>query len=159
LLSAAPAHAEYRRIELKILGMDCATCAHGVRVAMQKLDGVATVELSLERAHAEVGLKPNNRLTLDQFRQVVKRNGFEPKQAAVTATGTVRDAGGTIVFDVSGVTTPLVVAPDRSAREALQQLKTAVSAKSTALFEITGTVQQARDGVESIAITSVKPRQ
>ena len=65
LLSAAPAHAEYRRIELKILGMDCATCAHGVRVAMQKLDGVATVELSLERAQAEVSLKPDNRLTLD----------------------------------------------------------------------------------------------
>ena len=38
LLAAAPAHAEYRRIELKILGMDCATCAHGVRVAMQKLE-------------------------------------------------------------------------------------------------------------------------
>jgi copper chaperone CopZ len=159
LLSAAPAHAEYRRIELKILGMDCATCAHGVRVAMQKLDGVATVELSLERAQAEVGLEPDNRLTLDQFRQVVKRNGFEPKQAVVTALGTVRDAGGRMVFEVSGVPTPLVVSLDKSAPAALQQLKSVVSAKSAAVFEIVGTVEQARDGVESVAIASVKPRQ
>ena len=159
LLSAAPAHAEYRRIELKILGMDCATCAHGVRVAMQKLDGVATVELSLERAQAEVSLKPDNRLTLDQFRQVVKRNGFEPKQAVVTAIGTVREAGGRMVFEVSGVPTPLVISLDKSAPDALKQLKGAFGAKSAAVFEIVGTVEQARDGVEAVAITSVKPRQ
>ncbi len=121
--------------------MDCATCAHGVRVAMQKLDGVATVELSLERAQAEVGLKPDNRLSLDQFRQVVKRNGFEPKQATVTAIGTVREAGGRMVFEVSGVATPLVISPDKSAPEALQQLKSAFGAKSTAVFEIAGTVE------------------
>ncbi len=141
LVSGAPAHAEYRRIELKVLGMDCATCAHGVRVAMQKLDGVATVELSLERAQAEVGLEPDNRLSLDQFRQVVKRNGFEPKQAAVTAIGTVRDAGGRLVFEVTGIATPLVVSLDKSSAGALQQLKSALSAKSTAVFEIAGTVE------------------
>ena len=120
--------------------MDCATCAHGVRVAMQKLDGVATVELSLERAQAEIGLTPDNRLSLDQFRQVVKRNGFEPKQATVTAIGTVREAGGRMVFEVSGVPTALVISPDKSAPEAYRQLKSASVAKSTAVFEIAGTV-------------------
>ena len=146
--------------------MDCATCAHGVRVAMQKLDGVATVELSLERAQAEVGLKPDNRLSLDQFRQVVKRNGFEPKQATVTAIGTVRDAGGKMVFDVSGVATPLVISPDKSTPEALQRLKNALGAKSTAVFEIAGTVaapvvakDKKGDGVDTIAIVSVRARQ
>ena len=163
LLSAAPAHAEYRRIELKIFGMDCATCAHGVRVAMQKLDGVSTVELSLERAQAEIGLKPDNRLALDQFRQVVKRNGFEPKQAVVTAIGTVRELGGRIVFEVSGVATPLVISPDKSAPEALQRLKSALGATSTAVFEIVGTVEapvvakdKKGDGVDTIAVASVR---
>jgi copper chaperone CopZ len=163
LLSAAPAHAEYRRIELKVLGMDCATCAHGVRVAMQKLDGVETVALSLERAQAEVDLKPDNRLSLDQFRQVVKRNGFEPKEAAVTAVGTVREAGGRMVFEVSGVATPLVISPDRSAPEAYRQLKGAFDSKSTATFEIVGTVEapvvakdKKGDGVDTIVIASVR---
>ena len=140
--------------------MDCATCAHGVRVAMQKLDGVATVELSLERAQAEVGLKPDNRLSLDQFRQVVKRNGFEPMQAAVTAVGTVRDAGGRMVFEVSGVATPLVISPDRSAPAAYKQLKGAFDSKSTAAFEVVGTVEAQVEkkgaGVETIAIASVR---
>jgi len=157
------ASAEYRRIELKILGMDCATCAHGVRVAMQKLDGVATVELSLERAQAEVGLKPDNRLTLDQFRQVVKRNGFEPKQAVVTAIGTVRDAGGRMVFDVSGVATPLVISPDTSAPEAYRQLKSAFDSRSAAVFEVVGTVETQVEkkgaGVDTITVAGVKARQ
>ncbi len=163
LLAPAPARAEYRRIELKILGMDCATCAHGVHVAMKKLDGVETVELSLERAQAEVGLKPDNRLSLDQFRQIVKRNGFEPKESTVTAIGTVRDAGGRMVFEVSGVATPLVISPDRSAPEAYRQLKGAFDSKSTAVFEVVGTVGAlvaAKDktgaGVDTIAIAGVK---
>ena len=90
----APARAEYTRVELKILGMDCAICAHGVRVAVQKIDGVESVELSLERAQADIRLRKDNVVSLDRFRQIVKANGFEPKQATVTAVGTVREVGG-----------------------------------------------------------------
>ena len=55
---------------------------------MQKVDGVESVELSLERAEADIRLRPDNRSSLDRFRQIVKANGFEPKEATVTAVGT-----------------------------------------------------------------------
>ncbi len=147
------AGAEYTRVELKILGMDCAICAHGVRVAVQKIDGVESVELSLERAQADIRLRKDNVVSLDRFRQIVKANGFEPKQATVTAIGTVREVGGNLTFEVSGVAPPLTIVAGTSA--AYKQLKSAADAKSTASFEIVGTVEKKGD-VEGIAIASVK---
>jgi len=155
LLIPARARAEYTRIELKILGMDCAICAHGVRVAFQKVVGVESVELSLERAQADIRLRKDNNASLDRFRRIVKANGFEPKQATVTAIGTVRDLGGKLAFDVSGVSAQLIIAPDASAPAAYKQLKSAADAKSTAVFEVVGTVE-AKGNVDGIAIASVK---
>ena len=74
--------------------MDCAICAHGVKVAVQKVDGVESVQLSLERAEADIRLKPENRVSLDQFRRIVKGNGFEPREAKVTVAGSVRRPAG-----------------------------------------------------------------
>ncbi len=155
LLLPLNAHAEYTRVELKILGMDCAICAHGVRVAVQKVDGVESVELSLERAQADIRLRKGNVVSLDRFRQIVKANGFEPKQATVTAFGTVRDVGGKLTFEVTGVTSPLVIAASTSAPTAYKQLKSAADAKSTFVFEIVGTVEKKGD-VEEIVVASVK---
>ena len=110
---------------------------------------------SLERAQADIRLRKGNRVSLDRFRQIVKANGFEPKQATVTAVGTVREVGGTLAFEVSGVPTPLIVSPDKSAPAAYKQLKSALDSKSAAVFEIVGTVDKKGD-VEGIAIASVK---
>ncbi len=156
LLVPAAAGAEYTRIELKILGMDCAICAHGIRVAVQKVDGVESVELSLERAQADIRLRPGNKVSLDQFRAIVKGNGFEPKQAIVTAVGTVRAVSGAMVFDVSGVARALTIAAERSDAAALKQLKAALDAKSSAPLEIAGSVELKPGGVEQVAVTSVK---
>jgi copper chaperone CopZ len=158
LVFAAQTHAEYTRVELQIFGMDCATCAHGVRIQIQKVDGVESVELSLQRASADIRLRQNNRVTLDQFRKIVKGNGFQPRQASVAAVGTVREIGGKLAFEVSGLTTPLVVAPDRTEPGAYKELQSAFDSKTSAVFEITGTVEQRRDGVELIAIGAVKRR-
>jgi copper chaperone CopZ len=155
LLLPSNAHAEYSRIVLKIFGMDCATCAHGVRVAIQKIDGVDTVALSLERAEADIRLRQDNRVSLDQFRRIAKANGFEPRQATVTAVGTVREVKGALAFEVSGVPAPLLVVIDRSAPAAYQQLKSAWDSKKSGAFEIVGTVENKGDGVERIAVASV----
>jgi copper chaperone CopZ len=159
LLVPSRARAEYTRVELTILGMDCATCAHGVRIGVQKVAGVESVELSLERAEAAIRLADGNRVLLDQFRRIVKANGFEPKQARVTVRGTVREMAGKLVLEVSGPGTSLVISPDKSAPEPYKQLKSAWESKSTSTFEVVGTVDQGAGGVETIAIASVGSRQ
>lgn len=60
-----------------------------MRVAVRKLDGVESVDVSLERASVTIGLRPGNRITLPQLRQIIRNNGFSAKDATVTAIGTV----------------------------------------------------------------------
>jgi hypothetical protein len=69
-----------------------------VRVAMQKVDGVATARVSLKEGLTILELKPNNAVTLSQLRTVIRNNGFVSKEAQVVAKGTPRDG----VFEVSG---------------------------------------------------------
>jgi copper chaperone CopZ len=158
LLLPSDAQAEYNRIVLKIFGMDCAICAHGVRVAIQKIDGVESVVLSLERAEADIRLRQDNRVSIDQFRRIAKANGFEPRQATVTAVGTVREVNGALAFEVSGVPAALLVVTDRSASPAHQQLKSAWDSKKLGRFEVVGTVETGGDGIERITVASVAPK-
>ena len=152
---AAPAQAEFKRIELKILGMDCAICAHGIRVAVQKMEGVDSVQISLERAQADVRLRPENRVVLDDFRRIVKANGFEPREAVVTVVGSAREAQGKLQLDVAGTAQSLVVSA-KSDAGAHQQLKAAGAPGATAVLEVVGVVEKASDGSESITATAVK---
>jgi copper chaperone CopZ len=152
------ARAEYTRIELKIFGMDCAICAHGVRVAVQKVEGVESVELSLERAQADIRLRAGNAVPLDRFRQIVKGNGFEPKEATVTAVGTVGDSGGNVSFEISGVGTSLIVSRDKTSAAALKLMKSALDAKAPAVFEVSGVVTLGNDGKETITVSSARQR-
>jgi copper chaperone CopZ len=158
VLAIAPAiaHAEYTHVEMKIFGMDCATCAHGVRIGIERMEGVESAEISLERASANVKLRPDNHLSLEQFRKLIKFNGFSPKDATVTAKGTVVERGGKPAFQVSGTDSVLIIVPGKAASGAYKQLSDALAAKTTGGLEITGTVQKKNDGSEEIVVTGVQ---
>lgn len=55
-------------------------CAHAVRVALERLDGVESVTVSLEEGVAVVRLTDENEVSVATVRQVVRDNGFSPKQ-------------------------------------------------------------------------------
>jgi copper chaperone CopZ len=71
-----------------------------VSVAIKKLDGVESVDVSLEKASADIRLKPDNRITLPQLRQIIKNNGYPTKDAQVTARGRIVERNGTPVLDL-----------------------------------------------------------
>ena len=78
------------------------TCAHAVSVAIQKVDGVASVEVTLKRGHAEVQLKPGNRVRVEQLWEAVRKQGLTPKDTAVVIRGTLD--GSTLTVPPSGAT-------------------------------------------------------
>jgi copper chaperone CopZ len=82
-----------------------------VSVALNKLDGIEKVVVSLNEGAATLTLKPGNRITVEQVREIIRKNGFDPKDAKVRATGTVVARDGTFALQVSGtgVTLPLVL--------------------------------------------------
>jgi hypothetical protein len=69
---------------------------------MQKVDGVQNVKVSLKDGLTILDLKPENTVTLAKLRQVIKDNGFVPKDAQIVARGATVVADGRPAFDVSG---------------------------------------------------------
>jgi len=75
-----------------------------VSVAVQKLDGVESVEVSLEKASADIRLKPGNRVTLPQLRKTIRQSGYPTKDAHVEARGTVVERNGKPALDLQNGT-------------------------------------------------------
>ena len=61
---------------------------------MRKLDGIESVDVSLEKASAVIVLKPDNTITLPQLRKVIRAAGYPTKDAQVVARGRIIERGG-----------------------------------------------------------------
>ena len=60
------------------------TCAHAVRVAISKFEGVEDVNVSLQRGHAKVKLKPGNAVELKKVMEAVGHQALEVRQVSVS---------------------------------------------------------------------------
>ncbi len=98
------ARAEYSQVNLTVFGMDCAPCAHAIRVAMRGIPGVSTVDVDLNTGLVGVKLAPGNSAELRQFNQAVEKNGFTHKDANVVARGTLGGTAAAPVLTVSRTT-------------------------------------------------------
>ena len=80
-----------------------------MRVAVLKIDGVESAEVSLQKPGADIRLREGNRLGLEQFRRLVKNSGFSLQSVTVTAVGTPGERDGQPAIDVTGSNTILRV--------------------------------------------------
>jgi len=71
-----------------------------VSVAIKKLDGVESVEVSLEKATADIRLKSGNTITLPQLRRLIRQAGYPTKDAHVEARGTFVERSGKPTLDL-----------------------------------------------------------
>jgi hypothetical protein len=71
-----------------------------VRVALLKLAGIESAEVSLTTATADVRLKPDNRITMAQLREVLRKNGYPTRDAQIEARGKIVERGGWRVLDL-----------------------------------------------------------
>lgn len=126
LIFSSAAHA-VGLVEVKqtVFGMDCAPCAHGVEKGLEKLEGVKDVTVSLNEGYAAVSLTPRNAITLEKIQQVIRENGFTPKDATVVVSGTIAHSSDhqLVLSAGPGQEYPLSAAPDSStAWQTLQTL-------------------------------------
>lgn len=98
LLGVHTAHAEYRRIKLRVYGLDCGLCARGVSASIGRMAGVQSADVSLKDGILDIVLAPGNTFKLDDLRKRIRLNGFEPKAATITAVGNFNATG----FEVNG---------------------------------------------------------
>lgn len=81
--SVVTARAELLKVEQVVYGMDCAPCAYGLEKSLKKMQGVKGVKVSLNQGTATVELKPGNKVTVEDIKKVVRKNGFTPKETKI----------------------------------------------------------------------------
>ncbi len=131
-----------------------------MRVAVRKLPGVESVNVSLERASTDIQLRPGNSITLEQLRRIIKNNGFTAKEATVTVVGKLIERGGQPVLDVTATNTVLLVVADPKQPGVFKQVVERLRAASAGATQLTGVVEpraDAPDRIEVRAMSEVKP--
>jgi hypothetical protein len=123
-------------------------------MASLKIDGVDTVTVSLQRAVADIRLRPENRVTIDQIQEMVRKNGFTPREANVTVRGSPVERGGAPAFAISGIDEVLIVDQKRSTASAVKALEEARKEASPVVAELTGTLEPLAGAPDRIAVTS-----
>jgi hypothetical protein len=121
---------------------------------MQKVPGVAKVEVSLNRGLTILDLQPGNTVTLAALRQVIRNNGFTTPEASVIALGTVTAIDGRLALEIpeSKERFPLAASPSRPG--SLDELRK-LPASGSGRVEITGTAQL-KGGEATLAVTSFR---
>ena len=74
-----------------------------MRVAIEKLEGVELVEVSLNQGLARIRFKPGNTVRLEAVRALVENNGFTPKEARVALRGELALIDGKLQLKVTGL--------------------------------------------------------
>jgi len=88
------------------------TCAHVVYVALKKVPGVESVDVSLNKGLATVKLKPGNTVSVPQFWQLLHQQGYTPKATVVSVRGDLAEAQGHAQLNVTGTRDTLPLVPD-----------------------------------------------
>ena len=102
------------------------TCAHVVDVALKKVAGVESVEVSLNKGLAIVKLKPGNTISVPLLWELIHKNGYTPKSTAVSVRGDLANVSGQLRLKVSSSNESLALAANpknpTAYREAPQKL-------------------------------------
>ena len=61
---------------LQVNGMTCEGCARGVARALKKIEGVASANVSLEKAEAKVAFDPR-RVSIPQLKAALEAAGYQ----------------------------------------------------------------------------------
>jgi copper chaperone CopZ len=73
-----------------------------VSVAIKKVEGVESVDVSLNEGFADIKLRDGNKVTVEQMREVIRKNGFTPKESMVKVRGKVIERNGKPALEVGG---------------------------------------------------------
>jgi copper chaperone CopZ len=124
-----------------------------VSVAVKKIEGVQSVNVSLNKGLVTIDLAAGNHLTMAQLRGVIKANGFSPKEANVVIDGSLQNQSGTPVLRVDGTDESLIVVA--SSHPPARSANVEPLAAEGAHVEITGVIEPSKD-TGRLAVTAVK---
>src|SRR5689334_6071977 len=93
-LVVLPCSAQFRSIEITFEGIGCASCMESLPSRMQRLRGVESATVDAQRGVLTIQLAEQNRVRLEQVRDMVEQDGTKTKTASVTVKGDLAQVDG-----------------------------------------------------------------
>lgn len=73
-----------------------------MRVAVEKLAGVTSAEVSLEEGLVTVQMTPDNQLTMAELQRAIRNQGFSPRGAEIQLSGALVEEGQRLALELPG---------------------------------------------------------
>ncbi len=70
-------------LDVEVAGMSCSHCVQSVKTALEKLDGVSSVEVSLEKGQASIA---GDNLLPDSINKAIEDLGFTPGKIDISSS-------------------------------------------------------------------------
>jgi hypothetical protein len=93
---------------------------------MKRLPGVTDVQVSLKAATTTIVLGETNTITLDQLRDIIRKNGFKPGESQIRATGKVIEDQGRVAVDLAPAKATLILSNPSNEADARRMLGSTV---------------------------------
>ncbi len=129
LFLALPLVAEFRQVEIKVSGLECASCAESLPKTLERMRGVESASMDAKAGLVLVKLKAGNKLALEDLRDRLKQAGYTPGDAKISAVGVMVLEEGKWRFRPSGVN-----------RAYVAELPASVKPVAEQIFEVEGTI-------------------
>lgn len=104
LFLAVPLLAEFRQVEIKVSGLECASCAESLPKTLERMRGVESATMDPKAGLVSVKLKAGNKLPLEDLRDKLKQAGYTPGDAKISAVGVLVLEEGKWRFRPAGLT-------------------------------------------------------
>ena len=88
-------------------------------VALKKLDGVESADVSLNEGRVSVQFASENAVTINQLRRTIRDQGFSPKDAILTVSAVIEMRDGVLVAVVPGSGAAYTLTAEESIRSRL----------------------------------------
>jgi copper chaperone CopZ len=94
LVLASPLSAQFRSIEITFEGIGCSSCMESLPGRLERLRGVESVKVDPQSAVVKIQLAEQNRVRLEQVRDMIEQDGTKARKAIVAVKGELAQVDG-----------------------------------------------------------------
>jgi len=118
---AGSAFAQVDQYTVGVDGMACPFCAYGIEKKLKALDGVASLDIHIEKGTVDVHLDQGGKVTPDDLERAIEKAGFEIRDLHVRGEASIENQNGSAVAQFSdGLGLPITGKVSKSGEQTLE---------------------------------------
>jgi len=119
----SPTQAQVERVEIRVDGLACPFCAYGLEKKLKEVDGVAKVQINVDKGLAALDNKEGKSIAVEKLEPVVADAGFASREIEATVLGKVGQSNGTPVFSVTGTEVKVILTENETLKRLQSKLE------------------------------------